>query len=82
MKTKIFAQIENRDGVAVKSECIGTAILDDGRVSARKYNALVRTARKVFPDLKKGQRLHLLAEDGGRPSFSGYPCQYPFVRFQ
>lgn len=60
---KIYANII-KSGQVVKTSCIGTAILDDGRISASKFNALKRSAMKEFPSPKKGQYMELTTEDG------------------
>ena len=52
MKTKIYANIV-KSGKVIKSACIGSAILNDDRIKARKYNELMRCAKKEFPEKKK-----------------------------
>lgn len=69
---KIYAQVV-KSGKALKTEQIGFARLDDGRVSARKYDDLKRAAMKIFPNLEKGEHLQLVTEDGRVDSFGGYP---------
>lgn len=80
MKTKIYANIV-KSGKVIKSACIGSAILDDDRIKARKYNDLMRCARKEFPEKKKGQYITLTTEDGKECDFGGYTCPFPYVRF-
>lgn len=70
---KIYAQVV-KSGKVLKTEQIGSARLDDGRVSARKYDELKRAAMKIFPNLEKGEHLQLVTEDGRVDSFGGYPA--------
>ena len=70
---KIYAQVV-KSGKVVKTEQVGSARLDEGRVSARKYDELKRAAMKIFPKLEKGEHLQLVAEDGRVDSFGGYPA--------
>ena len=77
---KIYANIIKSSHV-VETSFIGTAILDDGRISASKFNALKRSAMKDFPSIKKGQYMEITTEDGKTCEFGGYPCPYPYVRF-
>lgn len=77
---KIFANII-RDGKIVKSHQIGTALISEDRISARKFNELKRSAMKVFPYLGKREFMTIVAEDGRVCKFSGYPSFSPYVRF-
>lgn len=80
MKTKIYANII-REGKVLETKQIGTAILDDWRVSGRKFNSLKREAMKQFPNTAKGEYMTLTTECGKVAKFGGYPCPYEFVRF-
>ena len=79
-KQKIFAtKISNGNEVARVE--IGVAILDEGRVSARKYNELKRAANKAITNVGKGQYIRIVTADGRRDTFGGYPAE-TFVRFE
>lgn len=78
-KQKIFAE-KIKDGSVVKRIELGVAILDDGRISASKYNSLKRIAFKNIGSLKKGAYFNIVTEDGREDKFGGYPA-FSFVRF-
>lgn len=80
MVTKIYAQIIKSNQI-LHSQQIGTAVLDENRVSAEKYNALKKAAFKAFPNIKKGCYMSLVTDSGLKDTFGGYPAN-SFVRFE
>ena len=80
MITKIYAQIV-KSGNVIHSQQIGTAILDENRISAEKYNKIKREAFKAFPEIKKGCYMTIVTDSGLKDTFGGYPA-HTFVRFE
>jgi hypothetical protein len=75
-KQKIYAvQVKNGVGEIARKE-IGVAVLDEGRISAAKYNELKRAALKAFPrDETRGSWcVSIVTEDGRKDTFGGYPA--------
>lgn len=71
---KMYA-IVIREGKEIHRAEIGTARLDDGIISARKYDSLKKAAWKCFPDLKKrGDYISIVTESGKKDTFGGYPA--------
>ena len=84
-KQKIFAVMyrsESNGPVEVSRQQIGVAILDESRVSARKYNELKRAAMKAYPTSKGNHHMGIVTEDGRKDKFGGYPAFAPYVRFE
>ena len=83
MKSSIYAVVYKnvRPAVEIRKELIGTAVIENGCISARKYNELHRAAEKVIGPRKKGQYWRLQDEAGRTTIFKGYPAYTDGVMF-
>lgn len=75
---KMYAIFYKNGSKETRTEEIGTARLDEGRISERKYNELKRAAMKLA---KSGERISITTEDGRKDTFGGYPA-FTYVRFE
>ena len=78
-KQKIFAII-TKEGREIHRAEVGVAVFQNGTISPRKYDELKKAAFKAFPNIKKGQKLLMVTEDGRTDMFGGYPA-FANVRF-
>lgn len=82
MKTTIYAILRNgHTGEDVQRVKLCDVILDEGRISADRYN---RLKRQMFNSVKPAPKSHywrLETAEGLRDTFGGYPAAYPFIRF-
>ena len=81
MATKIYANLINGNNAIIDRREIGIAILDENRISGRKFNQLKRAAMKEFPCRIKRTYITITTDDGREADFGGYPCHYEFVKF-
>lgn len=82
-KQKIFAVMFQHYGpsyIVLSRTEIGVAVLDDSRVTARKYNELKRAAMKAYPTIPANCVMRIYTEDGRMDRFGGYPAD-TYVRF-
>jgi hypothetical protein len=76
---KIYTELIKGNEVLERKE-IGTAKLDEGRLSARKYNELKRALMKECTKKPKNCTWKMVTENGLKDTFGGYPAN-TFVRF-
>lgn len=82
-KHQIVAKLYNRNHQAVQEVPLCAVLLDDGRMSADRYDRLVRQLRKASQPAPKAHYWHLETADGLHDTFGGYPASdsRSFVRF-
>ena len=61
---KVYANIIKGNGVVIRTKLIGTCYLPNSEMSYRKYRELQRAAYKAFPNVKKGQNIEIILENG------------------
>ena len=75
MRTTIYAILrDGRTGEDVKRVELGKAILDDGRMSARTYDAFKRQLDRDHGRAPKAHAWRLETAEGLRDTFGGYPA--------
>ena len=84
MKTTMYAVLINgHTGEEVKRVELCNVILDEGRISAQRYNRLKDQMVKVkyLNGTPKAHYWSLRTAEGLRDTFGGYPA-YTYVRFE
>lgn len=80
MRTTVLAE-RIRNGKVIEIKEIGNAILDEGRISARKYNELKKKALIGIAPRRKGEYVRIVTENGLKDTFGGYPAD-TYVKFE
>ena len=68
---KFFAEKLEGNTVTAKIE-VGSTVINDGTISAVRYDELMKTARKHFGEPATGTYYRLVTEDGRHSLFKGY----------
>lgn len=78
MKTTMYAILTNgRTGADVQRVELCGVILDEGRMSADRYNRLKRQMNQMVKPAAKAHYWRLETAEGLRDTFGGYPaCSY------
>lgn len=80
--TTIYAVLMNgHTDTEIKRIRLCRVQLDDGRMSANRYNRLKRQMREVVENPPRAHYWTLLTEDGRRDTFGGYPA-FGYITFE
>lgn len=69
--TKFFAEKLEGNTVTDKIE-VGSTVINNGAISALRYDELMKTAKKHFGEPAPGTYYRLVTEDGRHSLFNGY----------